>query len=317
MADERRPILTHLGRFSDGLVPLLEAAMPGSAFVRASGNGAATTGSEILVLLVDDQRGVEGIERALTPAVRWVHVLGAGVDGLDLAAIGDRLVTCSRGAAAPAIAEFVLAAMLAFEKRIPDSWIGSPPERWGAARLGTLRGRTAGIVGLGAIGNEVARRTLAFEMRVVGLRRTAAAPETPGIEIIGSLHELLGEADHVVIAAPATAATHHLLDAAAFAATKPGSHLVNVSRGSLVDQDALLAALDEGRPAMASLDVADPEPLPAGHPLYAHPRVRLTPHISWSSPDTMQRTIAVFADNVRRYHAGEPLRGLVDAAAGY
>ena len=133
----------------------------------------------------------------------------------------------------------------------------------------------------------------------------------------GSLHEVLAGSDHVVVSAPATAATRHLIDAAAFDALKPGAHLVNVARGALVDQDALLAALDSGRVATASLDVVDPEPLPEGHPLYAHPGVRLSPHISWSAPDTMDRTVALFAENLRRYRAGRPLQGVVDPIAGY
>ena len=90
-----------------------------------------------------------------------------------------------------------------------------------------------------------------------------------------------------------------------------------MARGTLIDQEALLAALDGGRIAMASLDVVDPEPLPAGHPLYSHPRVRLSPHISWSAPDTMPRTFELFAENLRRWRAGEPLQGVVDPAAGY
>jgi phosphoglycerate dehydrogenase-like enzyme len=133
----------------------------------------------------------------------------------------------------------------------------------------------------------------------------------PGITLVSSLTELLGRADHVVIAAPATAETYHLIDADALAACKPGVHMVNIARGSLVDQDALLDALDRGQVAAASLDVVDPEPLPAGHRLYDHPRVRLTPHVSWSSPDTIVRTVEMFVDNLRRYRAGEPLEGIV------
>jgi len=98
---------------------------------------------------------------------------------------------------------------------------------------------------------------------------------------------------------------------------KPGAHLVNIGRGSLIDQDALREALDEGRVAMATLDVADPEPLPRGHFLYSHPRVRLSPHVSWSSPVSTRRTFELFAENVGRYVAGEPLFGAVDISAGY
>jgi phosphoglycerate dehydrogenase-like enzyme len=98
---------------------------------------------------------------------------------------------------------------------------------------------------------------------------------------------------------------------------KPGAHLVNIARGALVDQDALLVALDGGHLAAASLDVVDPEPLPEGHPLYAHPKVRLSPHVSWSSPDTMIRTMQMFVDNLHRYRSGQPLLGMVDTDAGY
>jgi phosphoglycerate dehydrogenase-like enzyme len=149
------------------------------------------------------------------------------------------------------IAEWVLAVMLAFEKRLPETWIhAEPPGGWSRARLGTLAGKTLGLVGLGATGSEVAARARAFGMRVRGVRRSpVAAPR--GIELVGSLHELVGSADHVVLAAPATTATHHLVDQSVFAAMRPGAHLVNIARGALVDQDALRAALDDGTVALA------------------------------------------------------------------
>jgi phosphoglycerate dehydrogenase-like enzyme len=309
------PILAHFGGVTDGMLQLLRASVLDAEFVACTPDGTPPpTDSEILVALAYDAGGTE---RALVPSVRWIHLLGAGADGFPLEAVGERTLTCSRGASAPAIAEFVLAVMLAFEKQLPQSWITEPPQRRSLVRLGGLRGRTVGIVGLGAIGTEVARLTLAFDMRVLGLRRTAAPSPVPGVEMAAGLDELLARSDHVVVAAPATTATRHLIDAAAFDAIKPGAHLVNVARGALVDQDALLAALDSGRVATASLDVVDPEPLAEGHPLYSHPRVRLSPHISWSAPDTMQRTIALFAENLRRYRAGQPLQGVVDLIAGY
>jgi phosphoglycerate dehydrogenase-like enzyme len=137
------------------------------------------------------------------------------------------------------------------------------------------------------------------------------------VEVAPSLVEALGRADHVVVAAAATATTHRMFDHHAFAAIKPGAHFVNVARGSLVDHDDLLAALDNGSIALASLDVVDPEPLPAGHPLYIHPKVRLSPHVSWSSPETLRRTIELFGQNLAHYRRGEPLVGLVDATQGY
>ena len=271
---------------------------------------------QVLVTLLGD---AGAIRELLVPSIEWAHVLGAGVDGFPFDVLGERPLTCSRGAAAVAIAEWVLATMLALEKSLPESWITSVPDRWNTASLGTLAGRTVGLVGIGAIGSEVARRCVAFDAPVVAVRRSSAVPAVRGIEMVGDLHELLARSDHVVIAAPATPQTHHLMDAPAFAATKPGAHLVNIARGTLVDQEALRAALDDGRVARASLDTVDPEPLPEGHWLYTHPLVRLSPHISWSAPSTMPNTLALFAENVRRFRAGGApgLSGLVDSDARY
>jgi phosphoglycerate dehydrogenase-like enzyme len=210
----------------------------------------------------------------------------------------------------------VLAVMLAYEKKLPESFVGAPWARGDEASLGGLAGKNLGVVGLGAIGSAIARRALAFDMTVVGLRRTpAAAP--PGVTLAASLEALVSEADHLVLAAPATAATAHLVDAAVLRACRPGVHLVNISRGSLVDQDALLAALEAGTVSRATLDVTDPEPLPDGHPLYRHASVRISPHISWSSPASAHLTFTMFVDNLRRYRRGEPLTGVVDRRAGY
>jgi phosphoglycerate dehydrogenase-like enzyme len=299
-----------LGKWVDGFLPMLQFVVPEERFVAWPSDELA----DALVVLPDDW---DEVPAAITDEVQWVHVLAAGVDKFPLDLVGDRLLTCSRGASAPAIAEFVLASMLAFEKQLPDVWLTEPPAHWNLAGLGGLRGKTLGLVGVGAIGTEVARRALAFDMDVVGLRRTDGAMPLEGMARAPSLHELLARSDHVVVAAPATAATHQLIDAAAFEAIKEDAHLVNVARGSLIDQDALRAALDRGKVARASLDVVDPEPLPAGHWLYTHPRVRLSPHVSWSSPGTIDRTIELFADNLRRWREGRPLHGQVDVLAGY
>jgi phosphoglycerate dehydrogenase-like enzyme len=269
--------------------------------------------AEILAAFTHDR---EVLRQAVTPAVRWIHAFSTGVDGFPFDLVGERLFTCSRGASAVPISEWVLAMMLARAKRLPEAWITAPPERWNMAQLEVLHGATVGIVGLGAIGTEVAKRALAFDMEVLAYRRTSTPASLPGIELT-ALPDLLARSDHVVVAAPATADTYHLLDADAFAAIKPGAHLVNIARGTLVDQDALLAALDDDRVAFASLDTVDPEPLPAGHPLYSHPKVRVSPHISWSAPTTLERTLEIFVDNVGRYRAGQPLEGVVDVDAGY
>ncbi|MGD0391090.1 MAG: NAD(P)-dependent oxidoreductase [Acidimicrobiales bacterium] len=306
-------VAVHGKRTGTFLLQGLRAALPGITVVEA-GTPAAASDADVLATLADD---AASIADALTGRVRWVHVLGAGIDGFPIEVVGDRSLTCSRGAAAPAIAEFVLAAMLAFEKRLPESWIDEPPARWGSATLGGLEGKTLGVVGLGSIGTEVARRALAFDMEVVGLRRSARPVPLSGVTVSPDLSSLLRLSDHVVVAAPATPRTDRLFDDDALRHVKPGAHFVNVARGSLVDQDALVRALDDGRIARASLDVTDPEPLPVGHALFHHERVRLTPHISWSSPQTVQRTLDLFTENVARYRSGEELLGVVDLEEGY
>jgi len=301
-------------RFAAGLLGALVQLLPDEHVVGCAPGDTMPDDAEVLVTLLDTP---ERIADLLVPQVRWVHTLSAGVDGFPLGSVGDRIVTCSRGASAPAIAEWVLATMLAFEKNLPDSWITAPPPRWNVATLGGLAGKTLGLVGLGAVGLEVARRALSFDMDVIALRRTVRPAPLPGVTTASSLAEVLAGADHLVVCAPATAATTRLLDAEALAACKPGVHLVNIARGTLVDQEALIAALDAGTVACASLDVVDPEPLPAGHPLYRHPGVRLSPHISWSGPSSGAKTFELFVDNLRRYRAGAALHGVVDPGAGY
>jgi phosphoglycerate dehydrogenase-like enzyme len=227
------------------------------------------------------------------------------------------MVTCSRGAGSVPISEFVLAAMLAFEKRLPDVWATEAPEHWGWASLGGLHRRRLAVVGLGSIGSRVAQLGLAFGMEVRAVRRTEAPSPVAGVELVDDLDRLLGGADHIVVSAPATPRTQHLIGSAAFAAMKDGAHLVNIARGALVDQDALQVALDSGRVARATLDACDPEPLPAGHWLYDHPQVRLSPHISWSSPELTGRILELFIENLRARAEGRPLAGVVNPAEGY
>jgi phosphoglycerate dehydrogenase-like enzyme len=307
-------IVASLGGWGEAMLPRLREVVPDTEVVVTPGDVVGTRGAEIVVTFGRDR---DELARLLTAGTQWVHLLSTGVDDCALDVVGEQVVTCSRGASAEAISEFVLATMLAYVKRLPEVWLDEPPARWNMASLEPLAGKTLGLVGVGAIGSEVARRAHAFDMRVLGYRRTAAPAPHPGIELVSSLPELLSQSDHVVVAAPATPDTYRMIDADALAVIKPGAHFVNIARGSLVDQDALIAALDDGRVARASLDVVDPEPLPAGHPLYTHPSVRLSAHISWATPTTTRRMIEIFGENVYRYRAGEPLWGVVDLSAGY
>ncbi len=252
--------------------------------------------------------------------VRWVQLSGTGVDNVASAVFEhDRVVTCARGASAVPISEWVLAAILAWAKRFPETFLSEPPRHWNFPNpaLDRVEGSTLALVGLGGIGAAIATRALAFGIHVRALRRTDAPSPVDGVQIVRSLDELLPGADHVVLAAPATARTRHLLDDAAFASMQPGAHLVNIARGSLVDQDALRRALDGGMVAMATLDTVDPEPLPAGHWMYGHPKVRMTAHVSWYTPQLQSAAVDILIENIGRYTRGEPLLHVVDPAEGY
>ncbi len=260
--------------------------------------------------------GSPNMRDAVRRGVRWVHTMGTGIDRFPLDAIEGQILTCSRGVSATPISEWVLAMLLAFEKQLPASWIHGVPERWNIAELGGLAGKTLGLLGIGGIGIAIARRALAFEMRVIAHRRTPRPSPLEEVEIV-ELEELWRRSDHLVVAASATPATRHLLNAKAFEQMRQGVHVVNIARGALIDQDALRRALDSGRVALASLDVCEPEPLPEGHWLYSHPQVRLSPHISWSMPGAIPALIENFGENLERYRRGEPLLGQVDLGAGY
>ena len=306
-------VLSHLPL---GLLEKVRQAFPGIGITEVAGEGEPPldVGGEVLLT---QTWGTPNMEQVLARGVRWVHTYGTGVNRFPFALLGGRTLTCSRGASAVPISEWVLAVMLAFEKRLPDVWIEAPPERWNVASLGGLHGRTLGLIGFGGIAQAVATRALAFGMRVRALRRTHAPSPIEGVEVSPKLEEVLASADHLVVAAPATPRTHQMLDAAAFAALKPGAHLVNIARGDLIDQDALRDALDAGRIATASLDTVTPEPLPDGHWLYTHPRVRLSPHVSWSMPGALDGLIDPFIENLRRWQAGRELIDQVSVEEGY
>lgn len=303
-------------------VPELEArayeAVAGVNFVSVPGDAPVPEGLSGEVLLTTVLGG-ENLQQLVQGnyGIRWVHVMGTGVDQFPIEMVGDIPLTCSRGASAIPIAEWAMAMLLAQAKQLPASWVSQPPADWYFAPLQPLAGKTLGLVGFGSIGQAIARRAQAFDMQVQALVRHPREASENGVSFVDSVPTLMSTSDCVVLAAPATPATHHIIDADALACSKPGLHLVNVARGSLVDEQALREALDNDTLGLASLDVAENEPLPDGHWMYHHPRLRLSPHVSWNDPGAFTRLIDAFIENLARYSKGEALHGLVDTAERY
>jgi len=257
----------------------------------------------------------------------WVQAMYAGVERLvavEPLAKNDAIVlTNFRGVHGPAIADHAMAMLLSLTRNLP-SYTAPDARRRPSGNAATSRpialdGRTMLVVGIGGIGTEIAQRGHGFGMRVIGTRRST----TPGpdfIERVGQPQDLLAmlpEADVVAIAVPLTAETENLFNAEAFAAMKPGSYLINIARGKIVNTDALIEALNSGKLAGACLDVTDPEPLPADHPLRSFPNVIITPHVAGVSEVTVQRGTVMLRENMRRFGAGEPLLNVVDKQVGY
>jgi phosphoglycerate dehydrogenase-like enzyme len=253
-------------------------------------------------------RGQPSVE-AMGRGVKWVQLVGTGIDNVAPEVLATDTVTVARGGSAVAISEYVLATMTAFARNFPHSWLGEAPSHWYDMSARPLAGSTLGLLGLGGIAQRVARLALAFDMSVRALRRSDQPSPVLGVEMVSSFSELASDAEHLVLAAPLTAETYHIVDAANLARVKRGVHLVNVARGGLVDQEALRAALDEDIVGRASLDVVDPEPLPTGHWLYTHPKVFLTPHSSWAGHQST--AVDIFCENLARYLRGDPLLHVV------
>ena len=248
--------------------------------------------------------------------LKWVYSASAGVDFYPDWLLDAPLVTCGRGVASEEIADYVVAAIYAYAKNL-EAVTARSRAQWVHAPLGRVSGTTIGIVGLGAIGCAVARRGLALGAQVIGVRRAGTQSGLNGVELVRDIETLVGRADHIVIAVPATPETRHLFDAALLAKVKPGAHLINVARGTVIDQPALVDALDHGPLGFATLDVTEPEPLPEGHILYTHPQVRLTPHISSNHTLVRHRLLEKVQEDLTRFVRGEKPTDIVDRARGY
>lgn len=257
------------------------------------------------------------------PSLKWFQVTSAGVDrhiGTEIWQ-SDIIITGVSGIHATPIGEFVIGLMLMFAKNTPKGFKMMQTKQWERYDSGTLRGKTAGIVGLGHIGGEVARLSKAFGMKVVGTRRSAKAPgKARNVDLIlptSRMKEMLKQSDYVTVCCPLTPETRHIIGGAELKAMKPTARIINIGRGSLIDEKALIKALKAKWIAGAGLDVTEQEPLPADSPLWGLDNVILSPHVSGGMEDYMLRAAQLFAENLKRYLAGKKLINMVNKQRGY
>jgi D-2-hydroxyacid dehydrogenase (NADP+) len=252
-----------------------------------------------------------------TERLEWLQTVAAGTDHSVYQRIRGKgvAITNGIGAAAPSIAETVMMYLLALGRDLPQLGRAQAERRWDSQVVRDLAGMRLGIVGFGAIGAAVANLADAFDMQTIGLRRTVRGDEQCEMWTTARFDDLLGWADAVVVTAPLTNETRGLFDERAFAAMRPGSWFINVGRGEIVNETALIAALDTGRIAGAGLDVFATEPLPADSPLWILTNVIITPHSSARTARTDQRAIEIFYENLRRRTAGDELINVTSAVS--
>lgn len=266
--------------------------------------------------------------------LRWIHSPAAAVHRLMIPELiaSDIAITSARGVHGPMVAEHVMALVFALAKRLPSAVRYQAKKEWGQTLLWNekprpreVAGATLGIVGLGSIGREVARLASAIGMRVIATRLNPINQESPmgedrtPLDQYGpeGLNEMLAQSDYVVLAAPVTPQTKAMIDASRLAAMKPGAYLINVARGALIDEPALIAALREHRIAGAALDVFEEEPLSQDSPFWEMENVLITPHSAALTEKLWSRHFELLSENLRRFLAHEPLLGIVEKRRGY
>jgi len=261
--------------------------------------------------------------------LRWVQSPAVGVGSLMFPELlaSDVVITSARGIRARSIAEHVLGVTIALARRLPVAIRAQRDHRWAQDELEgpdvdvrTLHGQRMGIVGLGSIGRALVEIAAPFGFRITGIRRRAEGPPPSGVEAVwppDRLDDLLASSDVVVIAAPHTPDTKRLIGRREIDVVKRGALLVNVARGKLIDDEAVIDALRDGRLGGAALDVFTKEPLDPSSAYWDLPNVIVTPHVSGALRDYWTPLVALFSDNLRRFERGEPLVNVVDKAAGY
>jgi phosphoglycerate dehydrogenase-like enzyme len=260
--------------------------------------------------------------------LRWIHSTAAAVHTLIFPELvnSDIVVTNAREVHGGVVAEHVIALIFALAKKIPDAVRFQGKHEWGQQRMWDDRprvrevaGATVGLVGLGSIGRAVAKHAKAMGMRVIAARERPQKGTDGADAVYGPEHmdEVFRQADYVVLAAPTTASTKAIANSGRIAVMKPEACLINVGRGPLVDEAALMSALREKKIGGAALDVFDVEPLPVDSPLWDVPNLLITPHTAGLTDKQWERHYAMFSENLRRYLKGQPLLAVVDKKAGY
>ena len=318
------PVLTGRDAFASMKDEILAAA-PGTRLITVSADGHADEPlDDVEVLLRGWSLGGDALDRLVgrAPKLRWIHSVSVGVESVLTPCVLVRGLTVSnaRSVFDRPIAEYVMTMVLAVCRCLPQLFELQRDRTWQPLEAREMGGVTIGLVGLGGIGREVAKLARPFGSRIVAIRRHVDAPGVDGVEILGGLEalpDLMRVSDFVVMALPLTVETEGLIDDDSLDAAKPGSWIVNVARGGLIDEVALLRALRSGVLGGAVLDTFRSEPLPETSPFYRLSNCIVTPHTSWSSAAVLSRTFTVFCDNLRRYRAGEPLLHVVDPALGY
>ncbi|MEO6349031.1 MAG: D-2-hydroxyacid dehydrogenase [Candidatus Limnocylindrales bacterium] len=323
------PILS--ARYREKDLERIAAAAPGSRLVSVSLEGHVDSDIEDVEVLLRGPLPMNVFDRILarTPRLIWVHSATAGVERVLTPTARERglAITNARGVFSDPIAEYVLMMMLAISRRLPLLLELQRERTWQPLEGREMADVTVGIVGLGSIGRRVAELALTMGSRVIATRRHGSIDggDDEDDELMAlidimpadALPQLMAESDFVVLALPLTPETTDLFNADMLAHAKPGSWLVNIARGALVDDRALIRAVRDGRLGGAVLDAFREEPLPADSELYTTPNVIVTPHTSWSSGRVLDRSIELFCDNLVRFRRGEPLLNLVDPSAGY
>lgn len=258
---------------------------------------------------------------AASPRIRWIHTWAAGVEGLLFPALAERgvVVTNARGVYSRSLAEFAIAGMLYFAKDLARMKRSQAAEAWDPFDLQMLHGATLGIIGYGDIGRAVASLGRAFGMTLLAYRRRPELSEGDPLqpELVSSIRAVCERSDYLVLAAPLTPETRHMMGAEEFSSMRATSILINVGRGAVVDERALVAALERGTIRGAALDVFEKEPLAKGHPFFAMPNVLVSPHTADHTATWRDDAMRCFLDNLARFRGGEPLANVVDQSRGY